>query len=121
MTAAQVEIASQVARFDGVEGLDYDTRRKLDMLRSGIVVPAPQDAGKTAEQAGIGARLSSMYGKGRYCREDGSCLALGELENIMARSRDPGVRMPSRSAAQIIAAPMRHLTEYAGLRPSIFA
>jgi len=109
LTAAQVEIASQVARFDGVEGLDYDTRRKLDMLRSGIVVPAPQDAGKTAEQAGIGARLSSMYGKGRYCREDGSCLALGELENIMARSRDPGELLDAWNGWHAIAPPMRDL------------
>jgi hypothetical protein len=31
------------------------------------------------------------------------------------------VRTPLFSASQIIAAPMRHLTEYAGFLPSIFA
>ena len=35
LTAAQVEIAADAARFNDVQGLDYDTRRKLDMLRSG--------------------------------------------------------------------------------------
>src|SRR5512147_2353216 len=33
----------------------------------------------------------------------------------------PGVRTPRCSASQMSAAPMRHLTEYAGLRPSILA
>src|SRR5580692_7585621 len=36
-------------------------------------------------------------------------------------SSRPGFRRPRRSASQIMAAPMRHFTEYAGLRPSIFA
>jgi len=47
-TAAQVEIASEAARFNNVEGLDYDTARKLNMLKSGIIIPAPMDAEKTA-------------------------------------------------------------------------
>ena len=33
----------------------------------------------------------------------------------------PGLSTPRFSASHTIAAPMRHLTEYAGLRPSIFA
>ena len=33
----------------------------------------------------------------------------------------PGLRLPSFSAAHIILAPMRHFTELAGLRDSIFA
>ena len=33
----------------------------------------------------------------------------------------PGFSTPRCSASQIIDAPMRHLTEYAGLRPSTFA
>src|SRR5258708_26171950 len=33
----------------------------------------------------------------------------------------PGFKIPRRSASQIIDAPMRHFTEYAGLRPSILA
>ena len=70
-TAAQVEVASEAARFNGVEGLDFDTARKLNFLKSGIIIPAPMDAAKTAEQSEIGARLSGLYGKGSYCRENG--------------------------------------------------
>jgi peptidyl-dipeptidase A len=108
-TAAQVEIASQAAKFNGVAGLDEDLRRKLDMLRSGIVVPAPMDPAKTAEQAQIGAKLSGMYGKGKYCRGDGSCLALGELEDILAHSRDPAEMLEVWDGWHAIAPPMKGL------------
>jgi peptidyl-dipeptidase A len=88
-TAAKVAIAAEAARFIDVEGLDYDTKRKLNMLRSDITIPAPMDAAKTAEQAEIGAKLKGIYGRGSYCRADGECLSLGELEDIFAESRDP--------------------------------
>jgi len=87
-TARQVQLASEAARFNDIAGIDVDTRRKLDMLRSGIVIPAPMDAAKTAEQSEIGAKMSSLYGKGEYCYADGKCLDLGQLSDIMAESRD---------------------------------
>lgn len=108
-TAAQVEIAAEAAGFTAVDGLDYDTRRKLDMLRSGIVVPAPMDPAKTAEQAEIGAKLSGMYGKGSYCPDGGECLALGQLEDIMASSRDPGELLEAWAGWHAIAPPMKPL------------
>ena len=108
-TAAQVEIAGQAAKFNKVEGLGYDTARKLNMLRSGIVIPAPMDAAKTAEQSEIGAKLSSLYGRGTYCREDGSCLALGELEDIIADSRDPAELLEAWEGWRTVSPPMQAL------------
>ncbi len=108
-TAAQVEIAAQAARFTHLEGLDYDTARKLNMLRSGIVMPAPADPAKTAEQAEIGAKMNGLYGKGRYCREDGECLALGELEDIMADSRNPDELLEAWLGWRTISPPMKAL------------
>ncbi len=108
-TAVQVEIAAQAARFSGLEGLDYDTGRKLNMLRSGIVIPAPQDAAKTAEQAEIGAKMSGLYGKGSYCREDGQCLALGEMEDIMAHSRNPDELLEVWQGWRTVSPPMKDL------------
>jgi len=105
----QVEIAAQAARFSGLEGLDYDTGRKLNMLRSGIVIPAPRDAAKTAEQAEIGAKMSGLYGKGSYCREDGQCLALGEMEDIMAHSRNPNELLEVWQGWRTISPPMKDL------------
>lgn len=108
-TAAQVEIGTQAARYIGLEGLDYDTGRKLNMLRSGTVVPAPRDAAKTAEQAEIGTKLSSLYGKGTYCRAQGECLALGQLEEIMAHSRDPEELLEVWEGWRRISPPMKDL------------
>ena len=58
LTAAEVAMAAEAARFNDVSGLDADTRRKLDTLRSSIIIPAPMDAAKTTEQAEIGAKLA---------------------------------------------------------------
>ncbi len=108
-TAAQVEIAAQAASFTELEGLDYDTARKLNMLRSGIVIPAPRDADKTAEQAEIGAKMSGLYGKGSYCRAENDCLALGELEEIMAHSRNPDELLEAWEGWRTISPPMKSL------------
>jgi peptidyl-dipeptidase A len=108
-TAAQVEIAAEAARYLDVTGLDDDTRRKLGMLRSGIVMPAPSDPAKTAEQAEIGARLNGMYGKGEYCRPDGECLDLGALEDILAASRDPAELLDAWDGWHEVAEPMKDL------------
>lgn len=109
LTAAQVEIATEAAHFVGIEGLDRDTQRKLGMLRSGITIPAPLDAAKTAEQAQIGASLKSLYGQGEYCRAANDCLAIGELEEILAKSRDPAELLEAWNGWHQIAVPMKDL------------
>ena len=108
-TAAQVEVASEADRFNSVEGLDYDTARKLDFLKSGIIIPAPMDAAKTAEQSEIGAKLSGLYGRGSYCRENGECLALGELEDIMAQSRNADELLEAWEGWRTVSPPMKDL------------
>ena len=108
-TAAQVEVASEAARFNGVEGLDFDTVRKLDFLKSGTIIPAPMDAAKTAEQSEIGAKLSGLYGRGSYCRENGECLALGELEDIMAQSRNAAELLEAWQGWRTVSPPMKEL------------
>ena len=108
-TAAQVEIAVQAARFTGLDGLDYDTSRKLNIFRSGIVIPAPRDAAKIAEQAEIGAKMSGLYGKGSYCRAQGECLALDDLEEIMAHSRNPDELLEVWEGWRTISPPMKDL------------
>jgi peptidyl-dipeptidase A len=108
-TAAQVEIASEAVRFNAVTGLDYDTSRKLGMLKSGIVIPAPMDPAKTAEQSEIGAKLSSMYGRGSYCIKEGDCLALGALEDIIAQSRDADELLEVWDGWRTVSKPMKSL------------
>jgi peptidyl-dipeptidase A len=108
-TTAKVEIAGEAARFIGIEGLDYDTARKLNMLRSDIIIPAPMDAAKTTEQAEIGTKLKSLYGRGSYCPDEGECLALGELEDILASSRDPEELLQAWEGWRTVSPPMKGL------------
>jgi peptidyl-dipeptidase A len=108
-TAAQVEIASEAARFIGLDGLDYDTERKLNLLRSSIVIPAPMDPQKTAEQSEIGARLNGMYGRGTYCPAEGECLALGELEDIIGSSRNADELLEAWAGWRTVSPPMKDL------------
>lgn len=108
-TAAKVQAATDAAAYLELSGLDEDTARKLGYLRTGIIIPAPQDSQKMAEQAEIGAKLGGIYGKGKYCRADGECLALGDLENILAESRDPAAQLEAWEGWHQIAPPMQPL------------
>jgi peptidyl-dipeptidase A len=109
LTAAEVEIAAEAAKYARIPGLDDITARKLVKFRTSIVIPAPLDAAKTGEQADIGAKLRSLYGKGKFCRSEDDCLSLGELENIMAQSRNPDELMEAWLGWRQISIPMKYL------------
>ncbi len=83
--------------------------QKLNILRSGITIPAPQDIAKTAEQSEIGAKLGGMYGKGEYCYANGECLDLGHLSDIMAESRDPDALLEAWNGWRKVSPPMKDL------------
>jgi len=86
-TEAGVRFAMAAAKFDDVE-VSADQRRKLNILKQSLVMPAPQDLAKSAELAKIGAELGSMYGKGSYTTKAGDTLSLGQMTAKMASSRD---------------------------------
>src|SRR3954451_25093350 len=44
-TQLSVRFAKGAAKFDGVQGLSFDVRRKLDFLKESIVLPAPDKPG----------------------------------------------------------------------------
>jgi peptidyl-dipeptidase A len=108
-TAKQVELAIEAAKYYEIEALDADSKRKLNILRSGITIPAPRDVAKTAEQSDIGAKLGGMYGKGEYCFADGRCLDLGHLSDIMAESRDPDELLEAWDGWRKVSPPMKDL------------
>src|SRR5690606_34297615 len=64
-TRKSVNYAVEAARYAAVPGLAPDVARKLDKLRSGIVMPAPTSAGAADELSEITTRMSSNYGKGQ--------------------------------------------------------
>ncbi|MBZ6379474.1 peptidyl-dipeptidase [Pacificimonas flava] len=87
-TEAAVELANQAARYAEVEGLDYDTKRKLNMLRQGLTAPAPDIPGAADELSTILTGLQSAYGKGTGTYK-GETTRGNELEALMGTVRDP--------------------------------
>ncbi len=64
-TEKTVQYALQAARYAQVQGLDPVVARKLDILRNGIVLPAPTTPGAATELNEISTELQSIYGKGK--------------------------------------------------------
>ncbi len=85
---AAVEFAKKAFEFDGVE-LPPDTRRQIERLKLGLTMPTPPDAEKSRELTTIATRLDGAYGAGEYCRENGECLDIEKIYEIMATSRNP--------------------------------
>jgi len=130
---ALVDYATRATRYDELD-LPYDVARKLAILKTGITMPAPRDPEKVAELSRLAAYLESTYGKGRYCPEAGSklaaraarageagedgesaegaaaaeaCLDLGQLERVIAESRDPEELLEAWAGWRTISVPMR--------------
>ena len=87
-TEMSVRFANEAAKYANVQGLDYDTKRKLDILRGALVLPAPTTEGAAAELNTISTRLSSTYGKGRGTL-DGKPMTGNDLEEKMGTVRNP--------------------------------
>ncbi len=81
--------AEEAKRFTKLP-LDDTLRRKFELLKLSLSVPAPSHAAKRAELAQIAAEMKSTYGKGKYCPpgEDADCQTLGDLSKTLASSRD---------------------------------
>ncbi|WP_374275743.1 M2 family metallopeptidase [Brevundimonas sp.] len=88
-TELQVALANEAARFNDVEVPD-DVRRKLNLMRQSIVLPAPNRPGAAGELAEITTRLDSTYATGRF-EHQGEQITLQQGEEILAESRDPAV------------------------------
>src|SRR5688572_30061706 len=87
-TELSVRLAKGAARFDRTEGLSFDTRRKLNFLKQGIVLPAPSRPGAATELNVIATRLQSTYGKGKGTL-DGKPISGSDIEEAMGNVRDP--------------------------------
>lgn len=88
--AAAGEIALASRRYNGLP-LSADSKRKLMLLQLSLSI---SDAKDREEYTRLASAMSGDYGKAKYCRKPGdasSCLDLGQMEEIMASSRDPGL------------------------------
>ena len=88
LTGLMVRNAKQAARHAKTTGLSYDTARKLDRMRTAIVLPASDKPGAAEEVATIKARLQGIYGKGQGTLA-GKPINGSDIEAEMGTSRDP--------------------------------
>ncbi len=87
-TELAVKYATQAARYMQAPGLSADTKRKLDMLRGGLVLPAPATAEAAKELNEIATRLNSTYGKGKGTL-NGKPINGSDIEAEMGTNRNP--------------------------------
>jgi peptidyl-dipeptidase A len=98
-------LAKQAARYNSVK-VDAVTRRKLDLLKRSLVLPAPDRAGAADALATIASRLDSTYSTGKFSY-NGKTLTLNDAEDILATSRDPAVTKAVWEGWRTISPPMR--------------
>jgi peptidyl-dipeptidase A len=88
LTDLQVKYALEAAKYQKVAGLSPDTRRKLDLLRGVITLPAPTTPGASTKLAEASTRMTSLYAKGRGTLV-GKPINGSDIEAAMGSTRDP--------------------------------
>lgn len=87
LTEAATAYAKQAARFNATK-VDPVTRRKLDLLKRSLTLPAPARPGAAEELATIASRLDSTYSTGKFVYQ-GKTITLDDAETLLAAARDP--------------------------------
>ncbi len=87
-TEKSVKYALEAAKYQQVPGLSAQTMRKLNILRGGLVLPAPTKPGAAKELNEIATKLNSAYGKGKGTLE-GKAINGSDIEAAMGMTRDP--------------------------------
>ena len=82
-----MKYAKQATDYDDVD-VPPDARRKLELLKLGITLPAPSRPGAAQELSEITTRLSSTYSTGKI-EFDGRTVPQAETEVLMRQLRDP--------------------------------
>lgn len=87
-TEKAVAYALEAAKYQSIPGLSAQTKRKLDILRGGLVLPAPTKEGAAAELSTIATKLNSTYGKGKGTL-NGNAINGSDIEAAMGTNRNP--------------------------------
>ena len=73
--------------------LPPDLKRKFLLLKLSLTMPAPADPKLREQLTQIASSLGADYGKGKYCPApadpNAKCLGIDDLEEQMAKIRDP--------------------------------
>ena len=112
---AGVAWAKEAAKYKGTP-LPEDIERKMLLLRNGLTIATPANPKESEELTRIVASMEGTYGKGKYCPQPDKCLDLGDLEKILAESRDPKQLLDAWTGWHAIAKPIRApFTQYVSL------
>ena len=104
-TEMRVRLATEAGRYANVE-LPPDVRRKVDLLRLSLSLPAPQREGAASQLSEITTGLASIYSTGRIDYQ-GREVTLDELETLMGTERNPARLEEMWTKWHAVAAPMR--------------
>ena len=86
-TEMGVKFANDAKRFNDLE-LPADMRRKIELIKLGLNLPAPERPGAAKELAEINTRMASTYATGKI-ELDGKMVPGVDLEEMMGTVRDP--------------------------------
>ena len=87
-TTMSVDYALESAKYATVPGLTPETKRRLDMLRTALTLPAPTTPGAAQQLNDLSTRLQSAYGKGKGTLH-GQPINGSDIEEKMGTSRNP--------------------------------
>jgi peptidyl-dipeptidase A len=109
--AEAVRLAKGAVRFDKLT-LPSDMRRKMHLLKIGLVLAAPSNPAESAEVTRLAASLEGTYGKGKYCPETQGgaakpCMDVEAITRVMASSNDPAELLDVWRGWHRISPPMR--------------
>jgi peptidyl-dipeptidase A len=110
LIARTTELVDQTKAFAALD-LPADIRRKILLLKLSLTLPAPHSARLREELTQVASSLNGSYGKGKYCpggdAKPEACLGIDDLEERMAKSRDPRELAAMWAGWRKIGAPMR--------------
>lgn len=106
--AATTRLIKESRKFDNLN-LPPELRRQFDLLRLSLSMPAPYDAKLRQELTEIATWLEGAYGSGKYCPNGDSskCLGIDDLDEQMAKSRNPNDLQAMWTGWHKVGAPMR--------------
>lgn len=104
-TELGVRLATEAKAFDAL-ALDPDLARKLRLLKLALTLPAPAQDGAAQQLAEITTGLEATYATGKFLHR-GRELTLGDMEDILAKSRDPQELQTMWAGWRTISVPMR--------------
>ena len=105
LTELAVGFANETKRYQDAE-MAPDIRRKMDMVRQGITLPAPSTEGAAGELAQITTGLDSTYSQGSI-EFQGRTVPQNETEILMRDLEDPDQLLEVWTKWRDVAKPMR--------------